>query len=90
MYKRVNGVRVRVSSEEEAVILEERRLATIEQSKRLYIRRRQEEYPNIRDQLDMLFKAMRSGEIPKATEWFDTIEQIKTNHPKPVDTARKV
>lgn len=40
------------------------------------------DYPDIKEQLDMLYHAMDSGEIPKATQWYNTIKQIKDKHPK--------
>lgn len=36
-------------------------------------------YPDIKDQLDMLYHDMKNG----TTDWLDTIEAIKTEFPKP-------
>lgn len=41
-------------------------------------------YPKIDEQLDMLWHAMDSGEIPKATEWYNKIKQIKQSTPKEI------
>lgn len=41
-------------------------------------------YPKIDEQLDMLWHAMDSGEIPKATEWYDRIKEVKESIPKQV------
>lgn len=46
------------------------------------IEKRVEEYPPIAEQLDMLYHAMDKGEIPKATEWYNTIKAVKDNNPK--------
>lgn len=41
-------------------------------------------YPAIGDQLDMLYHAMDSGEIQKATEWFNAVKAVKDAYPKTV------
>lgn len=48
-----------------------------------YEREREKSYPTIGDQLDMLWHSMDSGEIPKATVWFDKIKEVKERIPKP-------
>lgn len=47
-----------------------------------YDENRATEYPPLEDQLDMLYHAMDAGEIPKATQWYNTIRTIKDNNPK--------
>lgn len=39
-------------------------------------------YPAITDQLDMLWHAMDSGEIPKANAWYNEIKAVKDANPK--------
>lgn len=46
---------------------------------------RRESYPSIGDQLDMLYKAMESGEISKANDFFNAIKTVKDAHPKPTE-----
>lgn len=46
-----------------------------------YQRDRQYEYPKIADQLDMLWHAMDSGEIPKAMEFYTAIKAVKAKYP---------
>jgi hypothetical protein len=41
-------------------------------------------YPKIDEQLDMLWHSMDSGEIPKATEWYNKIKEVKESIPKEV------
>lgn len=48
-----------------------------------YIDRRRAAYPPVEEQLDLLYKAMLLGEIPKATEWFSSIKTIKDKYPRP-------
>lgn len=57
--------------------------AQVELEKTAYVQARIASYPPIGEQLDMLFKAMESGEIPKAAEWFNTIKGVKAANPKP-------
>jgi len=47
-----------------------------------YSRDRQTEYPNIGEQLGMLWDAMDSGEIPKATKFYNAIKSVKDKYPK--------
>jgi hypothetical protein len=39
-------------------------------------------YPSITDQLDMLWHAMDTGEIPKSTIFYDINKSIKDKYPK--------
>lgn len=43
---------------------------------------RKEEYPNIGDQLDMLWHAMDSGALPKVDSFYNSIKDIKDKYPK--------
>jgi hypothetical protein len=47
-----------------------------------YSRDRATEYPHIADQLDMLWHAMDTGEIPKSTIFYDINKSIKEKYPK--------
>jgi hypothetical protein len=49
-----------------------------------YERDREKEYPELKDQLDMLFKDITSGKLEDG-EWYQTIKSIKDKHPKPED-----
>lgn len=54
------------------------------QKERAHYLPRIKKYPKIDEQLDMLWHAMDSGEIPKATEWYDRIKEVKESIPKQV------
>jgi len=54
-----------------------------------YVKRRMQAYPPVAVQLDALWHAMREGEIPKATRFFNLILAVKLGHPK-VDVADPV
>lgn len=42
---------------------------------------RRNEYPAIGDQLDMLYKAMADGTLPKVESFFDSIKAVKDKYP---------
>lgn len=46
--------------------------------------KRYKEYPQIADQLDMIWHMMDDETIPgKGSEWYNTILEIKNKYPKP-------
>jgi hypothetical protein len=47
-----------------------------------YQKLRNDAYPAVVTQLDMLWHSMDSGEIPKATQFYNTIKTIKDAYPK--------
>lgn len=42
---------------------------------------RRNEYPAMGDQLDMLYKAMADGTLPKVDSFFDSIKAVKDKYP---------
>ena len=48
----------------------------------LYERNREKQYPEIKDQLDMLYHDLKSGNLNNGA-WINTIEAVKENNPKP-------
>lgn len=52
-----------------------------------YSDKRKKEYPSIGSQLDMLYHAMKDGEIPVAAEWFNKIDEIKNKYPKEINNG---
>lgn len=47
-----------------------------------YAYKRKPEYPRIGDQLDMLWHAMDTGQIPKAQQFYNAIKAVKDKYPK--------
>jgi hypothetical protein len=47
-----------------------------------YVQAREAAYPPVSAQLDMLWHAMDTGEIPKAQAWFDLVAAVKSVIPK--------
>lgn len=49
-----------------------------------YQRDRHQNYPSIGNQLDMLWHELNTtGSLSDSGNWFNTIKEIKNNHPKP-------
>lgn len=48
-----------------------------------YRERREQEYPDISDQLDALWHAMDSGQTAKAEPFYSMIKTVKDRFPKP-------
>lgn len=48
-----------------------------------YIKQRVRAYPSVGDQLDMLWHAMDSKEIPMCKEFYVAIKGVKDKYPKP-------
>ena len=44
---------------------------------------RQQEYPAIAEQLDMLFHDMTADKGDKTGDWYEAIEKVKDDNPKP-------
>ena len=49
----------------------------------LYTYARGREYPEIKEQLDMLFHDMTAGKGDKTGEWYKAVAKVKTDNPKP-------
>lgn len=47
-----------------------------------YARNRKEEYPELAEQLDLLFHDMTSGKGDKTGEWYKAVNKVKTDNPK--------
>jgi len=47
-----------------------------------YVDRRKGAYPSIGDQLDMLWHAMDTGQIPKAQQFYNALKAVKDKFPK--------
>lgn len=48
----------------------------------LYERNREKQYPEVKDQLDMLYHDLKSGNLNNGT-WITAIDAVKKNNPKP-------
>jgi len=71
-----------IKPSEEEINTEIVRLQAIEDSIQ-YQKDRKEQYPDIRDQLDMLWHAIDSGTLDKTSDFYITLKEVKDNNPKP-------
>ena len=77
--KYVNGELVSLSEEEEKTRLEEAEKYKEELAKVKYARNRQYSYPNIQEQLDMIYWDKKNG----TKKWEEAIDKVKADNPKP-------
>ena len=52
----------------------------------LYERNREKSYPDLKDQLDMIYHDLKSGNLNNGT-WIAAIDAVKENNPKPEGPA---
>jgi hypothetical protein len=83
MHKVVNGEIIQLTTEEEQAILDRRSMANAKREALKYQEDRLLAYPDIGEQLDMLFHAMDTGKLPKDNEFYDAIKAVKDQFPKP-------
>ena len=57
-------------------------LQAIEDAKE-YQRDRETQYPEIKEQLDLLYHDMTAGKGDKTGEWYKALKTVKDNNPKP-------
>ena len=50
-----------------------------------YARDRKEAYPQISDQLDMLWHAIDAGTLDKTSDFYTSLKQVKDDNPKPTE-----
>jgi len=70
-----------VSIDESKVGEEVKKLET-EWKVKQYQRDRQPEYPQIGDQLDMLYHAIDAGKVDKTSDFYKALKAVKDKHPK--------
>ena len=85
MNKLVNGKLVELTSEEEAVIAAEEAEVKAEVAANGYKRARARTYPEIGEQLDLIFHAIEADADLKTkfADFYDEIKAIKDANPKP-------
>ena len=88
MKKLVNGIEIAIPEKEAQIIAEKHRKIAAEKAahrqKTKYIRNRVRAYPEISDQLDMLWwEIEKQGSISKSGNFYKKIKQVKDKYPKP-------
>jgi len=79
LHKMVDGVRVEMAREEEALIRAEWAANEEVQKSTQYIELRKQAYPLVAEQLDMMYRDRVNG----TNEWMNRIMAIKNKYPKP-------
>jgi len=63
----------------------ERQRLTDEYNNAEYKRNRADAYPELANQLDMLWHAIDSGTLDKTSDFYTTLKTVKDNNPKPTE-----
>lgn len=79
----VNGELVTLSDEEEKTRSEKAKKYKEERAKNKYASDRVYAYPQIQEQLDLLYHDMTAGKGDKTGEWYKAVNKVKTDNPKP-------
>ena len=83
MYKQVNSERLELSKADYAQAIEDLAQAKLDKQDNGYKRDRQESYPALAEQSDLLYHDMVAGKGDKTGEWFKAIKKVKDDNPKP-------
>ena len=65
------------------IAIEDRAQYKLDEQNNGYARDRQESYPAIPEQLDMLFHDMTAGKGDKTGDWYKALKKVKDDNPKP-------
>jgi hypothetical protein len=63
--------------------LQEQYEKRIADPRNMYAENRRYNYPNIAEQLDLLYHDMTAGKGDKTGEWYKAVNKVKTDNPKP-------
>ena len=83
MYAQVNNERREFTDAEYDQAVTDKANSDFDLQENGYITARQAEYPSIGDQLDMLFHDMTADKGDKTGDWYEAIEKVKEDNPKP-------
>ena len=83
LYAQVNNERREFTDAEYDQAIEDRAQYKLDEQDNGYARDRQESYPALGEQLDMLYHDMTAGKGDKTGEWFKAIKKVKDDNPKP-------
>jgi len=83
LYAQVNNERREFTDAEYDQAIEDRAQYKLDQQDNGYARDRQESYPALGEQLDLLFHDMTAGKGDKTGEWYKAVKKVKDDNPKP-------
>ena len=83
LYKQVNSERLELSKADYDQAIEDRAQYKLNEQDNGYVRDRQESYPALGEQLDMLYHDMTASKGDKTGEWYKAVKKVKDDNPKP-------
>ena len=83
MFAQVNNVRREFTEAEYDQAIKDSAAWKLDQQDNNYIRERQESYPALGEQFDLLYHDMVAGKGDKTGEWFKAVKKVKDDNPKP-------
>ena len=83
LYAQVNNERREFTKAEYDQAIEDRAQYKLDKQDNGYVRDRQESYPAIPEQLDLLFHDMTARKGDKTGEWYKAVKKVKDDNPKP-------
>jgi hypothetical protein len=83
MYAQVNNERREFTDAEYDQAIEDLAQSKLDAQDNGYARARQEAYPALAEQLDLLYHDMTSDKGDKTGEWYKAVKKVKTDNPKP-------
>ena len=83
LYAQVNNERREFTKAEYDQAIEDRAQYKLDEQDNGYARARQQSYPAIAEQLDMLYHDMTAGKGDKTGDWYKAVKKVKDDNPKP-------
>jgi phosphoribosylformylglycinamidine (FGAM) synthase-like enzyme len=83
LYAQVNNERREFTDAEYDQAIEDLAQSKLDTQDNGYARARQEAYPALAEQLDLLYHDMTSDKGDKTGEWYKAVKKVKTDNPKP-------
>ena len=83
MFAQVNNVRREFTDDEYTQAIEDRAQYKLDEQDNGYVRDRQDSYPALGEQLDLLYHDMTADKGDKTGEWYKAVKKVKDDNPKP-------
>jgi phosphoribosylformylglycinamidine (FGAM) synthase-like enzyme len=83
MYAQVNNERREFTDAEYDQAIEDLAQSKLDEQDNGYARDRQQAYPALAEQLDMLYHDMTAGKGDKTGDWYKALKKVKDDNPKP-------
>ena len=83
LYAQVNNERREFTDSEYDQAIEDLAQSKLDEQDNGYARARQESYPALGEQLDMLYHDMTADKGDKTGDWYKAVKKVKDDNPKP-------